>query len=145
MYFTESYGSPDDPSKTGGYLLSSSTKPSGNHEKKYQQYEQGDLVIVKPLRERGELNIKTFGFDYDIYVILLKEGDKYKLKSLYNYVQGENKVKKRWYKCYELRKITPQQALEHLESSLVQHYLYNLYKGDIVGIENIKEYLRSLL
>jgi hypothetical protein len=36
--------------------------------KKYPQYEQGDLVLVKPLRERGELGIKTFGFDYDIYV-----------------------------------------------------------------------------
>jgi hypothetical protein len=113
--------------------------------KKYQQYEQEDLVIVKPLRERGELGIKTFGFDYDIYIILLKEGDKYKLKSLYNYVQGKNKVKKRWYKPYELRKITPQQALEHLESPLVQQYLYHLYKGDIDGIEDIKEYLRSLM
>jgi hypothetical protein len=48
--------------------------------KKYPQYEQEDLVIVKPLRKRGELGIKTFGFDYDIYIILLKEGDKYKLK-----------------------------------------------------------------
>jgi hypothetical protein len=54
--------------------------------KKYHPYEQEDLVIVKPLRERGELGIKTFKFDYDIYIILLKEGDKYKLKSLYNYV-----------------------------------------------------------
>jgi hypothetical protein len=113
--------------------------------KKYTQYEQEDLVIVKPLRECGELGIKMFGFDYDIYVILLKEGDKYKLKSLYNYVHGENVVKKRGYKPYELRKITSRQALEHLESPLVQHYLYNLYKGDIVGIEDMKEYLRSLL
>jgi hypothetical protein len=63
--------------------------------KKYHPYEQGDLVLIKPLRERGELDIKTFGFDYDIYIILLKEGDKYKLKSLYNFVHEINKVKKK--------------------------------------------------
>jgi hypothetical protein len=55
--------------------------------KKYPQFNQGDLVMVKPLRARGELSIKTFGFDYDIYIILLKDGDKYKLKSLYNFIR----------------------------------------------------------
>jgi hypothetical protein len=74
---------------------------------KYHPSEQGDLVLIKPLWERGELGIKTFGFDYDIYIILLKEGDKYKLKSLYNFIHEINKVKKRWYKPYELRKISP--------------------------------------
>jgi hypothetical protein len=91
--------------------------------KKYHSYEQGDLVLIKPLRERGELGIKTFRFDYDIYIILLKEGDKYKLKSLYNFVHEINKVKKRWYKSYELRKISPQEALDHLESPLVRQYI----------------------
>jgi transposase InsO family protein len=63
--------------------------------KKYPSYEQGDLVLVKPLQERGVLGIKTFRFDYDIYIVLLKEGDKYKLKSLYNFIHDINKVKKR--------------------------------------------------
>jgi hypothetical protein len=113
--------------------------------KKYPQYKQGDLVIVKPLRERGELGIKTFGFDYDIYIILLKEGDKYKLKSLYNFIHEINKVKRRWYKPYELRKITPQQALEHLKSPLVWQYLYHHYEENTGVIEDMKKYLRSLL
>jgi benzoyl-CoA reductase/2-hydroxyglutaryl-CoA dehydratase subunit BcrC/BadD/HgdB len=75
-------------------------------------------------------------------MILLKEGDKYKLKSLFNFVQEINKVKKRWYKTYELRKISPQEALEHLESPLVRQYIYHLYDEDINGIEEMKEYLK---
>jgi hypothetical protein len=75
--------------------------------KKYTSYKQGDLVLVKPFRERGILSAKTFGFDYDIYIILVKQGDKYKLKSLYDFIHNNNRVKKRWYKPYELRKITP--------------------------------------
>jgi hypothetical protein len=75
--------------------------------KKYPQFNQGDLVMVKPLRARGKLDIKTFGFDYDIYIILLKDGDKYKQKLLYNFIREKNVVKRRWYKPYEIRKITP--------------------------------------
>jgi hypothetical protein len=112
--------------------------------KKYPSFEQCDLVLVKPLRERGVLGIKTFGFDYDIYIVLIKEGDKYKLKSLYNFVHDINKVKRRWYKPYELRKITPRQALQHLESPLVRQYIYHLYKEDVDGIEDMKAYLRQL-
>jgi hypothetical protein len=113
--------------------------------KKYPQYKQGDLVIIKPLRERGELGIKIFGFDYDIYIILLKEGDKYKIKSLYNFIHEKDKVKLRWHKPYELRKITPRQALEHLESPLVRQYLYRHYEENPDVIEDMKIYLQSLL
>jgi hypothetical protein len=113
--------------------------------KKYPQFKQGDLVLIKPLRERGELGIKTFGFDYDIYIVLLKEGDKYMLKSLYNFVHEINKVKRgRWYKPYEIRKITPQEALQHLESPLVSQFIYHLYEEDVDGIEEMKNYLRGL-
>jgi transposase len=70
--------------------------------KKYPQYKQRDLVLIKPIRERGLIKKKIFEFDYDIYIILAKEGDKYKIKSLYNFVHEINKVKKRWYKPYEL-------------------------------------------
>jgi hypothetical protein len=113
--------------------------------KKYPQYKQGDLVLVKPIRERGEIGTKIFEFDYDIYIILGKEGDKYKIKSLYNFVHDRNIVKRRWYKPYELRIISPQQALEHLKSPLVWQYLYHRYEEDINGLEKVKKYLQSLL
>jgi hypothetical protein len=66
--------------------------------KKYPQFNEKDLVIAKPLRSRGALGIKIFRFDYDIYIILLKHGDKYKLKSLYYFIHEINIVKRRWYK-----------------------------------------------
>jgi hypothetical protein len=112
--------------------------------KKYPQYKQGDLVLIKPIRERGLIKTKIFEFDYDIYVILDKEGDKYKIKSLYNFVHEINKVKKRWYKPYELRAISPRQALKHLNSPLVWQYLRKQY-GDIAGLEEVKKYLQTLL
>jgi hypothetical protein len=49
--------------------------------KKYPQFNKGDLVMAKPMRERGALDIKTLHFDKDIYIIVTKDGDKYKLKS----------------------------------------------------------------
>jgi hypothetical protein len=112
--------------------------------KKYPQLNQGDLVIAKPLRARGALGIKIFRFDYDIYIILLKEGDKYKLKSLYNFIHEKNIVKKRWYKPYELRKIAPRQALKHLNSPLVQAYLYQVYKTHD-AVEDMKKYIQDQL
>jgi hypothetical protein len=113
--------------------------------KKYPQFNEGDLVIVKPLRARGELGLKTFDFDYDIYIIVTKEGDKYKLKSLYNFIREKNVIKRRWYKPYEIRKITPQQALEHLKSPLVWQYLYHLYEENPDAIEDMRKYLQRLL
>jgi transposase InsO family protein len=112
--------------------------------KKYPQFNKGDLVMVKPLRARGELGFKTFHFDYDIYIILLKDGDKYKLTSLYNFIREKNVVKRRWYKPYEIRKITPQQALEHLKSPLVWEYLYHVYENPD-AIEDMRKYLQRLL
>jgi hypothetical protein len=113
MLIEESYNSSDDRRKTNRCLLWSKTKSSNYREKKYPQYKQGDLVLVKPIRERGLIKTKIFEFDYDIYIILVKDGDKYKIKSLYNFVHEINKVKKRWYKPYELRIISPRQALKH--------------------------------
>jgi hypothetical protein len=112
--------------------------------KKYPQYKQGDLVLVKPIRERGLIKTKIFEFDYNIYVILAKEGDKYRIKSLYNFVHEINKVKKQWFKPYELRAISPRQALKHLNSPPVWQYLRKQY-GDIAGLEKVKEHLQSLL
>jgi hypothetical protein len=60
------------------------------------------------MRVCGALDIKTLRFDYDIYIIVSKEGDKYELKSLYNFIHGKKDTKPHWYKPYEIRKITSQ-------------------------------------
>jgi hypothetical protein len=112
--------------------------------KKYPKFNQGDLVFAKPLRERGVLGFKIFNFDYDIYIILVKEDDKYKLKSQYYFIHEKNTVKRRWYKPYEIRKITPQQALDHLNSPLVQQYLAQKYE-DSNAVKDIRDYIQSRL
>jgi hypothetical protein len=112
--------------------------------KKYPQFNEGDLVIAKPLRERGEITIKIFKFDYDIYIIVSKDGDKYKIKSLYNNIHQIKKIISRWYKTYELRKFTPQQALEHLNSPLVQQYLFHKY-DDPDAVEDMRKYILQRL
>jgi transposase InsO family protein len=115
--------------------------------KKYPQFNEYDLVLIKPIRIRGEIGVKIFGFEYDIYIIVAKKGDKYQVKSLYNFIHGiieHNKERKKkeeyWYKPYELRKITPQQALAHLNSPLVQAYLYRIYENPD-AIEDMRKYI----
>jgi hypothetical protein len=119
--------------------------------KKYPQFNKNDLVLIKPIRIRGDISKKIFDFDYDIYIIVSKDGDKYQVKSLYNFIHGikeHDKERKRkeeyWYKPYELRKITPKQALEHLNSPIVQGYLYHVYE-DTDAIKDIRKYVQSLL
>jgi hypothetical protein len=113
--------------------------------KKYPQFNQYDLVLAKPICQRGALDIKIFRFDYDIYVIVSKVGDKYQIKSLYNFIHGKkDKKEQQWYKPYKIRKITPQQAFKHLNSPLVQAYLYHVYET-IDAIEDMKKYLQPLL
>jgi hypothetical protein len=112
--------------------------------KKYPQFNEKDLVFIKPLRERGALSIKIFRHDYNICIINKKEFDKYQIKSLYNHIHNKNITKKRWYKPYELRKITPQQTLEHLNSPLVKAYLYQVYETPD-AVEDMKKYLQQQL
>jgi hypothetical protein len=108
--------------------------------KTYPQFKVGQYVLVKPLRERGDIGIKPFRFDYDIYVIAIKDGDKYKVKSLYNHIHHIDELKKQWYKPYELRPMTYKDFYEHLHSPLVQQYLTHVY-----GTPNvIDEYLKTL-
>jgi hypothetical protein len=108
--------------------------------KTYPQFKVGQPVLVKPLRERGDISIKPFRFDYDIYVIIEKDGDKYQVKSLYNHIHHIDELKKQWYKPYELRQMTYQDALDHLTSPLVQQFLIHVY-----GTPNvIDEYLKTL-
>jgi hypothetical protein len=52
--------------------------------KKYPQFNEKDLVFIKPLRERGAQGIKIFRHDYNIYIIDKKDLDKYRIKTLYN-------------------------------------------------------------
>jgi hypothetical protein len=112
--------------------------------KKYPQFNLGDLVLAKLIRERGVLGVKTLHFDYDIYIIVSKKGDKYKLKSLYNFIHRKKEENPHWYRPYEIRKITPQQALAHLNSPLVHAYLYRVYETPD-AIEDMKKYLQHLL
>jgi hypothetical protein len=123
--------------------------------KKYPQFNEKDLVILKPLRTRGALDLKIFDFDYDIYIVVTKERDKYKVKSLYKYIhkiilpkvketEEQRRIEEYWYKPYELRKITPQQALVHLKSPLVGAYLYRVYENTD-AIEDMRKYLLQRL
>jgi hypothetical protein len=96
------------------------------------------------LRERGALGVKIFRHDYNIYIIDKKDLDKYRIKTLYNHIHNKNITKRRWYKPYELRKITPQQALEHLNSPLVKAYLYQVYETPD-AVEEMKKYLQQRL
>jgi hypothetical protein len=100
--------------------------------KTYPQFKVGQYVLIKPLRERGDIIVKPFRFDYDIYVIINKEGDKYQINSLYNYINKEGEPKKRWYKPYELRSMTYEDLYEHLHSPLVQQYLLHIHKPDVI-------------
>jgi hypothetical protein len=50
--------------------------------KKYPQFNIKDLVLIKPLRIRGDIPKKIFDFNYDIYIIVTKDSDKYQVRSL---------------------------------------------------------------
>jgi hypothetical protein len=96
--------------------------------------------LAKPLRERGEIGLKQFKFDYDLYVIVEKDGDKYQVQSLYNYIHDIDEVKDHWYKPYELREMSKRDIYVHLNSPLVKQYLTRLY-----GTPNvIDEYQKAL-
>jgi hypothetical protein len=106
--------------------------------KTYPQFRVGQPVFIKPLRERGDIIIKPFRFDYDIYIIIEKDGDKYKVNSLYNIIHHINNPKKRWYKPYELRPMTYEEAYNHLQSPLVQQFLSHVYESPNVTDEYLK-------
>jgi hypothetical protein len=120
--------------------------------KKYPQFNKKDLVLVKPIRIRGDIPKKIFGFNYDIYIIVAKDGDKYLVKSLYNFIKNikppkelveQRRIENYWFKPYEIRRITPQQALAHLNSPLTQAYLYRIYENPYV-IKDMKNYIQQL-
>jgi hypothetical protein len=80
-----------------------------------------------------------------------KEGDKYQVRSLYNFVHNiilpkgkeydeQRNIERYWFKLYEIRKITPQQALAHLNSPLTRAYLYRIYENPDV-IEDMRKYI----
>jgi hypothetical protein len=105
--------------------------------KTYPQFHEHDLVFIKPIRIRGDIPKKIFGFNYDIYIIVAKDGDKYQVRSLYFFILNKpvpkeyrelRQIENYWFKPYEIRRITPQQALAHLHSPLTQAYLYRIYE-----------------
>jgi hypothetical protein len=82
-----------------------------------------------------------------------KEGDKYQVRTLYNFIKNikppkehaeQRRIENYWFKPYEIRRITPPQALAHLDSPLVQAYLYKIYENPDV-IKDMKMYLLKLL
>jgi hypothetical protein len=120
--------------------------------KKYPQFNEKDIVLVKPIRIRGDIPKKIFGFNYDIYIIVAKEGDKYQVRSLYNFIKNikppkehaeQRRIENYWFKPYEIRRITPQQALAHLNSPLTQAYLYRIYE-DPDATEKMRKYIQQL-
>jgi hypothetical protein len=120
--------------------------------KTYPQFNEHDLVFVKPIRIRGDIPKKIFGFNYDIYIIVAKDGDKYQVRSLYNFIKNikppkehaeERRIENYWFKPYEIRKITPSQALAHLHSPLTQAYLYRIYE-DPDAIKVMMNYIQQL-
>jgi transposase InsO family protein len=122
--------------------------------KKYPQFNEKDLVLVKPIRIRGDIPKKIFGFNYDIYIIVAKDGDKYQVKSLYNFIHKkklpkgkeydeQRRIENYWFKPYEIRRMTPPQALAHLNSPLTQAYLYRIYENPD-AIKDMKNYIQQL-
>jgi transposase InsO family protein len=122
--------------------------------KKYPQFNIKDLVFIKPIRLRGELPTKIFGFNFNIYIIVAKDGDKYQVRALYNFIHNiklpkTNEYKKQimieehWFKPYEIRKLSPQEALAHLNSPLTQAYIYSIHE-DPDAVKDMRKYIQQL-
>jgi hypothetical protein len=121
--------------------------------KKYPQFNEKDLVLIKPIRIRGEIPKKIFGFNYNIYIIVAKEGDKYQVRALYNFIKNiklpktreykeQREIENYWFKPYEIRKLSPQ-ALAHLNSPLTQAYVYRIHE-DPDATEIMRKFIQQL-
>jgi hypothetical protein len=119
--------------------------------KKYPQFSEKDLVLIKPIRIRGDIPKKIFGFNYDIYIIMTKDGDKYQVRSLYNFIKNiklrktqedkeQREIENYWFKPYEIRKLSPPQALAHLNSPLTKAYVYRIHE-DPDATEIMRQYI----
>jgi hypothetical protein len=83
-----------------------------------------------------------------------KDGDKYQVRSLYNFIHNiilpktkkykeQRDIEEHWFKPYEIRRFTPQQALAHLNSPLTQAYVYRIH-GDPDAIKDMRNYIQQL-
>jgi hypothetical protein len=83
-----------------------------------------------------------------------KDRDKYQVRSLYLFILNKpvpkekeykelRQIENYWFKPYEIRRITPSQALAHLHSPLTQAYLYRIYE-DPNAIKVMKNYIQQL-
>jgi transposase InsO family protein len=122
--------------------------------KKYPQFDIKDIVLIKPIRFRGDIPKKIFGLNYDIYIIVAKDGDKYQVRSLYNLIhkkklpkgkeyEEQRQIEKYWFKPYEIRKLSPQEALAHLNSPLTQAYVYRIHE-DPEAVNDMRKYIHQL-
>jgi hypothetical protein len=123
--------------------------------KKYPQFHVGDLVLIKPVRLRGDIPKKIFNFNYDVFIITAKDGDKYQVRSLYNFIhhitlpkkvkqyEEQRRIEEHWFKPYELRKLSRPQALAHLNSPLTQAYVYRVHE-DPHATEDMKKFIQQL-
>jgi hypothetical protein len=84
-----------------------------------------------------------------------KDGDKYQVRSLYNFIHNiklpkgrefdeQRKIEEHWFKPYEIRKLSTQEALAHLNSPLTQAYVYRVHE-DPVAIEDMRKYIQQRL
>jgi hypothetical protein len=122
--------------------------------KKYPQFHVGDLVLIKPVQLRGVIRKKTFRFNYDIFIITAKDGDKYRVRSLYHFIhditlpkgvreyEEQRRIEDHWFKPYELRKLSRPQALVHLNSPLTQAYVYRVHE-DPHAAEDMRKFIQS--
>jgi hypothetical protein len=123
--------------------------------KKYPQFDKGDLVLIKPIRIHGGIKKKIFGFNYDIYIIVEKDGDKYQVRSLYNFIHNiilpkklkeyeeQREIEKHWFKPYEIRKLSIQEALAHLNSPLTKAYVYRIHE-DPEAVNDMRKFIQQL-
>jgi hypothetical protein len=83
-----------------------------------------------------------------------KDGDKYQVKSLYNFIHNiilpkgreyeeQRRIEKHWFKPYEIRKLSPQKVLAHLNSPLTQAYVYRIHE-DPDAIKDMRNYIQQL-
>jgi hypothetical protein len=83
-----------------------------------------------------------------------KDGDKYQVRSLYNFIHNINLLKTKeykeqrdiemhWFKPYEIRKLSPREAFAHLNSPLTKAYVYRIHE-DPNAIEDMKKYIQQL-
>jgi hypothetical protein len=83
-----------------------------------------------------------------------KDGDKYQVRSLYNFIHNkklpktkeyeeQRDIESHWFKPYEIRKLSIQEALAHLNSPLTKAYVYRIHE-DPEAVNDMRKYIQQL-